>query len=149
MASGSRHRARVAALQSLYEADSSRHEPSTALERIASEQHLPKDAAAFARDLIERVRAQQDELDRLIAETAPAWPVEQLSPVDRNILRLAICEMLGDNGTPVSAVINEAVELAKSFGSENSSKFINGVLGSIERLRAKNLAGRPASKGGE
>lgn len=149
MASGGRHRARVAALQSLYEADSSKHAPRTALERIASEHHLPKDAAAFAQDLIERVLAQQDELDRLIAETAPAWPVEQLSPVDRNILRLAICEMLGDNGTPVRAVINEAVELAKSFGSENSSKFINGVLGSIERQRTENLAGRPASKGGE
>ena len=149
MASGSRHRARVAALQSLYEADSSSHEPGRALERIVSEHHVPKDAAAFAQDLIERVRAQQDELDRLIAKTAPAWPVEQLSPVDRNILRLAICEMLGDNGTPVKAIINEAVELAKSFGSENSSKFINGVLGSIERQRTENLAGRPASKGGE
>jgi len=61
--------------------------------------------------------------------------VDQLAPIDRNILRLAIREMLGDNGTPVRAVINEAVELAKSFGSDNSAKFVNGVLGSIERQR--------------
>jgi len=93
------------------------------------------DAVAFARGLIEGVLAQQDEIDRVIARAAPAWPVDQLAPIDRNILRLAIREMLGDNGTPVRAVINEAVELAKSFGSDNSAKFINGVLGSIERQR--------------
>ena len=149
MAGGRRHRARVAALQTLYEADSSSHEPQRVLERIAVEHRLPKESKAFAQDLIERVLAQQDELDTQIAKAAPAWPVAQLSPVDRNILRLAICEMLGDNGTPVRAVINEAVELAKSFGSENSAKFINGVLGSIERQRSELLAGRPAPKGGE
>jgi N utilization substance protein B len=149
MAGGQRHRARVAALQSLYEADSSAHEPHQALERIAAEHRLPQEAKEFARALIERVLAEQDDLDALIGKAAPAWPVEQLSPVDRNILRLAICEMLGDNGTPVRAVINEAVELAKSFGSESSARFINGVLGSIERQRSELLAGRPASKGGE
>jgi len=149
MPAGRRHRARVAALQALYEADSSSHEPRVVLGRIAVEHHLPREAAAFAEDLIEKVLAEQDELDRIIGKAAPAWPVEQLSPVDRNILRLAISEMLGDNGAPVRAVINEAVELAKSFGSENSSRFVNGVLGSIERQRSELLAGRPAPKGGE
>jgi len=149
MPAGRRHRARVAALQALYEADSSSHEPRVVLGRIAVEHHLPSDSVAFAQDLIEKVLAEQDELDRIIGEAAPAWPVEQLSPVDRNILRLAISEMLGDNGAPVRAVINEAVELAKSFGSENSSRFVNGVLGSIERQRGELLAGRPAPKGGE
>ena len=133
MAVGSRRRARIAALQALYEADTSRHAPLEALKRIAGQERLSRDAAAFAKDLIQEVLAQQDETDRIIAQAAPAWPVEQLSPVDRNILRLAIREMLGDNGTPVRVVINEAVELAKSFGSDSSARFVNGVLGSVQR----------------
>lgn len=145
MAAGQRHRARIAALQALYEADSSQHLPLEALKRIVAEQRLPKDPAAFARDLIQGVLAQQDRIDQVIAKAAPAWPVEQLPPVDRNILRLAIREMLGDNGTPVAAVINEAVELAKSFGSENSAKFVNGVLGTIERQRSELRTDQPAA----
>lgn len=145
MAAGPRHRARIVALQALYEADCSGHAPLEALKRIVAEQRLPKDPAAFARDLIQGVLAQQDKIDQAIAETAPAWPVEQLPPVDRNILRLAIREMLGDNGTPVAAVINEAVELAKSFGSENSAKFVNGVLGAIERQRSELRTDQPAA----
>jgi len=139
MAVGGRRRARVAALQALYEADTSRHTAERALQRIVARERLPKEPAAFARDLIQGVLAQQDQIDRLIAQAATAWPLEQLPPVDRNILRLAIHEMLGDNGTPVGAVINEAVELAKSFGSENSAKFVNGVLGTIERKRGELL----------
>jgi N utilization substance protein B len=149
MAGGRRHRARVAALQTLYETDSSTHKAATALDKIAKDDRLPQESKAFARTLIEGVLAQQDELDAIIGKAAPAWPVDQLSPVDRNILRLAICEMLGDNGAPVRAVINEAVELAKSFGSENSARFINGVLGSIERQRHELLASLQASKGGD
>ena len=133
MAVGSRRRARIAALQALYEADTSHHAPLEALKRIAGQERLSQDAAAFARDLIQEVLAQQDETDRIIAQAAPAWPVEQLSPVDRNILRLAIREMLGDNRTPVRVAINEAVELAKSFGSDSSARFVNGVLGSVQR----------------
>jgi len=137
MAGQGRHRARVAALQALYEADSSHHEPLKALKRIVARERLSQDAADFAEDLISGVLAQQDEIDRVIAQAAPAWPVEQLAAVDRNILRLALREMLGDNGTPVRVVINEAVELAKSFGSASSARFVNGVLGSIERERHK------------
>jgi len=137
MAQGRRRRARIAALQALYERDTSNHEVQAALTRIATEERLPAGSVAFARDLIEGVLAQQDEIDGVIAKAAPAWPVSQLAPIDRNVLRLAIREMLGDNGAPVRAVINEAVELAKSFGSDNSAKFVNGVLGSIERQRAE------------
>jgi N utilization substance protein B len=133
MAVGTRRRARIAALQALYEADSSRHMPLEALERIVSRERLPRDAAAFAKDLIQGVLAQQDEIDKIIARNAPAWPVKQLPPVDRNVLRLAIQEMLGDNGSPVGVIINEAVELAKRFGSDTSAKFVNGVLGSVQR----------------
>ncbi len=133
MAAGTRRRARIAALQALYEADSSRHMPLEALERIVSRERLPRDAAAFAKDLIQGVLAKQDEIDKIIALNAPAWPVQQLPPVDRNVLRLAIQEMLGDNRSPVGVIINEAVELAKRFGSDTSAKFVNGVLGSVQR----------------
>jgi len=148
MAAGARHRARVVALQALFEADSSQHPALEALGRLAEEARLPKAAAAFAEDLIKSVLAQQDETDRVIARAAPAWPVEQLPAVDRNILRLAITEMLGDNGTPVPAVINEAVELAKSFGSDSSARFVNGVLGAIERQRSELLEARGAERRG-
>ncbi len=137
MAVGARRRARIAALQALYEADSSSHAPLEALKRIAGQERLSRDADAFAKDLIQEVLAQQAAIDRMIAQAAPAWPVEQLSPVDRNILRLAIREMLGDNGTPVRVAINEAVELAKSFGSDSSARFVNGVLGSVQRHHHK------------
>jgi N utilization substance protein B len=130
-------------MQALYEADTSQHSALEALDRIVLEQKVGAQPAAFARDLIQGVQTQQDVLDEAIGRAAPAWPVAQLSPVDRNILRLAIWELLGDNGTPVSAVINEAVELAKSFGSDNSGKFVHGVLGTIERdLRARSAATR-------
>lgn len=135
MSGGGRHRARIAVLQALYEADSAQHAPLEALKRIIAQEEITQDTATFAQDLIQGVLAQQDEIDRTIAQAAPAWPVKQLSPVDRNILRLAIWEMLGDNGTPVNVLINEAVELAKSFGSGSSARFINGVLGSVHRKR--------------
>jgi N utilization substance protein B len=148
MATGQRRRSRVAALQALYEADTSDHAPLDALARIARDQKLEEDTASFARDLIEQVLGQQDTIDQEIAKAAPTWPLEQLSPVDRNILRLALGEMLGDNGTPVKAAINEAVELAKSFGSDSSARFVNGVLGTIERQRHPQNA-NSSKEGGE
>ncbi len=149
MAAGSRRRARTVALQALFEADSSHHSRVEVLERSLAEQKLPEPSAQFARDLIQGVTEQQDVIDGAIARAAPAWPVEQLPAVDRNILRLAIYEIVGDNGTPVKVIINEAVELAKSFGSDSSAKFINGVLGTIERQRSELIgSGRP-HQGGE
>lgn len=133
MAIGPRRRARIVALQALYEADNSNHDARDTLKRIVADQRVGKAPAEFAAELVESVLASRDAIDARIGKTAPAWPVAQLPAVDRNILRLAISEMLRDNGTPVKAAINEAVELAKSFGSEKSSSFVNGVLGSIAR----------------
>ena len=144
MAAGGRRRGRTAAFQALYEADTSRHTSPEALERIVAREQLSPETAGFAQDLIQGVLAQQDEIDKMIARTATAWPVEQLSAVDRNILRLAIREMLGDNGSPVAVAINEAVELAKRFGSDTSAKFVNGVLGSIQRERDDTVTDKPA-----
>ena len=142
MAIGPRRRARIVALQALFEADNSNHEPMDSLQRIIEDQRTGKAPAAFASELVQAVLAKREELDGRIAKVAPAWPVDQMSAVDRNILRLAISEMLGDNGTPVRAAINEAVELAKTFGSEKSSSFVNGVLGSI----AKELEQQPTDQ---
>ena len=146
MARGSRHQARIAALQALYEADNSGHPALEALGRIVATQRVPQDSASFARELLEGVLAQQDSIDQVIAGAAPAWPVEQLPAVDRNILRLAIREMLEDNRTPLRAIISEAVELAKQFGSESSSKFVNGVLGSIARGRQESDSNHATAK---
>src|SRR5205814_9169205 len=71
------------------------------------------------------------ELDHIIEKSAPNWPIDQMSKIDKNILRLAIFEILFDNRVPLKAAINEAVELGKRFGSDSSSRFINGVLGTV------------------
>ncbi|HXH21265.1 MAG TPA: transcription antitermination factor NusB [Dehalococcoidia bacterium] len=126
-----RHKARELVLQALYEADVAGHESPVTLERLIEEEGLAPQPARFARTLLEGVIAHRDEIDATIARTAPLWPAEQLAPVDRNILRIAIREFLVDNLTPVPAAINEAVELAKAFGSESSPKFVNGVLGAL------------------
>ena len=102
-----------------------------AVERLIDELHVGSELAEFARTLLSGVLAHRAEIDSLIEKTAPAWPAAQLAPVDRNILRIAIRELIVDNLTPVGAAINEAVELAKKYGSDSSSKFVNGVLGSV------------------
>jgi len=84
--------------------------------------------------LVLGVIKKKKEIDQYIRKFAPAWPVAQIPAVDRNILRLAIFEILLDNRVPVKVGINEAVELAKTFGSDSSPKFINGVLGSVSAL---------------
>jgi N utilization substance protein B len=118
-------------MQALYEADVTPHEPLAALERLSAEENLDAAQQRFARELVEEVLAKRDELDDMIGRAAPQWPVEQLSPIDRNILRIAIGEILMNNGAPIRAAINEAVELAKKYGSDNSARFVNGVLGSV------------------
>jgi N utilization substance protein B len=107
------------------------HDPRSALERLVEEFRLSDSQAAFAHSLLTGVLDHRAEIDRVIQETAPAWPSQQLAAIDRNILRIAIREFLVDNLTPVGAAINEAVELAKKYGSDSSGKFINGVLGSV------------------
>jgi transcription antitermination protein NusB len=131
-----RRQAREAVLDSLYEMDVAAHDPSEVLERVIRERRIKDDPADFARLLLAGVLEKRAEIDAIIARTAPAWPTEQLSPIDRNILRIAIREFLVDNLTPVGAAINEAVEMAKKFGSESSGRFINGVLGSVAPDRA-------------
>jgi len=131
---GVRRRARALALQILYEVDSAGHTVDNVLNRILAEETLPEENASFVRELVTGVIQNKEKLDQNIKNFAPAWPVEQIPVVDRNILRLAIFEILINNKVPVKVAINEAVELAKTFGADSSSKFINGVLGSISAL---------------
>jgi len=134
---GTRHKARIIALQVLYEVDSVARRPETVVERFLSEADLSEENNAFVRELVEGAVRNRDDIDRNIKKFAPAWPVEQIAMVDRNILRLAIFEILFDNKVPVKVAVNEAVELAKAFGSENSARFINGVLGSVSTLASR------------
>ena len=134
---GVRRRARAVALQVLYEFDSAGHDVESALAHLLADAGLPEEDAAFSRGLVGGVIRNKEEIDQHIKKFAPAWPLEQIPVVDRNILRLAIFEILLDNNVPVKVAINEAVELAKKFGSDSSSRFVNGVLGSVSALAAR------------
>jgi N utilization substance protein B len=131
---GVRRRARILALQALYEIDTARHRADKVLDRLLAEENLPAENASFVQDLVTGVIQNKDRIDQNIKNFAPAWPIEQIPIIDRNILRLAIFEILIDNKVPVKVAINEAVELAKIFGADRSSKFVNGVLGSVSAL---------------
>jgi N utilization substance protein B len=131
---GKRHKARILALQALYEVDSVARPPDTAIERLLAEAGLPEEISEFSRCLVSGTVKNMEEIDRNIKKYAPAYPVDQLAIIDRNILRLAIFEILFDNKVPVKVAVNEAVELAKAFGSGSSAKFINGVLGSVSAV---------------
>jgi len=127
-----RRQGRILALQALYEADLVRHDPVDALERNRAEEEVEPAASTYGRHLVEGVVAHREAIDRELSRSAPVWPLEQMPAIDKNLLRLAIYELLFDNRrVPIKAAINEAVEIAKSFGSDNSSRFVNGVLGTV------------------
>ena len=123
-----RHPARRVALQTLFEIDFNRADAKETWQRGSFRAGLTETAAAFAWQLIEGVMEHKKALDEEIQQLAPEFPITQMAPVDRNILRIALFELrvLGD--APAAAIIDEAVELAKMFGSEASKKFVNGVL---------------------
>jgi len=113
-----RREARVVALQALYELDCVEHKANEALSHSSVGKSLPQGAFSFSERLVHGVLQNKSKLDEFIARFAPAFPVEQMSIIDRNILRLAIFEILCDNNASIKIIINEAVELAKAFGSE-------------------------------
>ncbi len=131
---GARRRASALALQALYEVDSVGHEVEGVVNLLLANERLSAENGAFVRELVSGVIQNKEKIDLNIQNFAPAWPIEQIPVVDRNILRLAIFEVLLDNKVPVKVAINEAVELAKTFGGDNSSRFVNGVLGSVSGL---------------
>jgi len=131
---GARRKARVLALQVLYEVDSVGHEVEKVVNSLLASGGLSAENGAFVRELVSGVIQNKEKIDLNIQNFASTWPIEQIPVVDRNILRLAIFEILLDNKVPVKVAINEAVELAKTFGGDNSSRFVNGVLGSVSGL---------------
>jgi transcription antitermination protein NusB len=126
-----RHQARVIALQVLFEFDLTNHGVEVILTRQREDTELPPDVETYATKLVRGVLRDRPALDDAIGAAAPAFPVEQMPAVDRNILRVALYEIRNERDVPVKAAINEAVELAKHFGGDNSSRFVNGVLGTI------------------
>jgi N utilization substance protein B len=126
-----RHKARVTALQVLYEVDCTGHTPAVVVEQRLAEADLPESGNVFVHELTQGVEEHREWLDGHIEQYAPEWPVDQIAVIDRNILRLAIYEILIGTDTPVKVAINEAVELAKTFGSDSSGRFVNGVLGTL------------------
>lgn len=147
--SGTRRKARELALQTLYEFDSVGHDIEEVLTHLLGNEALSEENADFTRELVRGVIQNKENIDANIHGLAPAWPIVQIPVIDRNILRLAIFEILIDNKVPTKVAINEAVELAKTFGSDNSSRFVNGVLGSVSNLVKREKAIRKGGKSGD
>jgi N utilization substance protein B len=142
-----RRQARTVAMQTLYEFDTTGHDVDETLQRDAAGLRLSAESLAYAEELTHGVLARLEVIDAEIAKVASDWPISQMARIDKNILRLAIYEILYNNSVPAKAAINEAVELAKLFGSDTSSRFVNGVLGTIFN-RTQELAGLSASGAG-
>jgi N utilization substance protein B len=127
----------------LFEVDTTHHSPDAVLQWRLEEVPLAPPGESFARKLVYGVLERKPALDAVIHRIAPEWPIEQMAPVDRNILRLAAYEILVDASAPPKVAINEAVELAKSFGSDSSGRFVNGVLGTLLAERSELLTAFP------
>lgn len=126
-----RTRARALALQVLYEVDIANHPPAEVFKARLEETPLSPELSEFARRIVFGVLPLAGSLDESIAQYAPEWPFDQIAAIDRNILRIACWEFAVFHDTPVKVAINEAVELAKHYGSDSAPRFINGVLGSL------------------
>ena len=136
------------ALQVLYEFDVTGHAPFEALGERLSDDPLDNGLADFARQIVMGVIPLTNRLDDFIAQHAPEWPLDQVAVIDRNILRIALWEFAVEGMTPVKVAINEAIELAKLFGSESTPRFVNGVLGSLanRQVEIQNEFGNQKSK---
>lgn len=133
-----RHLGRIVAMQTLYEYDFREGDETKPmlppiLERNLNEFRSSIDDTNFVEDTVAGVHESQQQIDSIIAPAAPEWPVEQIAKIDKIILRIGVYELMIRRDVPPKVAINEAVELAKTFGGENSSKFVNGVLGTIYR----------------
>lgn len=127
----SRTKARSVALQALYEVDISGHPPAVAIEERLLDEPLEHSLAEFARQIVFGVLPIVNKLDNFIAQHAPEWPMDQVAVIDRNILRIALWEFGVTGVTPIKVAINEAIEMAKIYGSDSTPRFVNGVLGSL------------------
>ena len=136
----SRRTTRVAALQTLCEVDSVDHTLDEVLAYARQSWSFSEPASRFLGRLVKGVLENIGEIDNIISEFAPSWPISQMAIVDRNLLRMGIYEISMGSETPPKVAINEAVEMAKAFGSESSPRFVNGVLGAVMQKVAANEA---------
>lgn len=145
----SRTKARSVALQALYEVDISGHSPEAALQERLLDEPMEQKLAEFARQIVYGVLPIVTRLDNLIAQHAPEWPMDQVAIIDRNILRIALWEFAVSGVTPIKVAINEAIEMAKIYGSDSTPRFVNGVLGSlaIRQDEIKHSFGTPQPPG--
>lgn len=127
----SRTKARGIALQALFEIDMTNHLPGEVLEQRLLDTPLENDLQKFCTHIVLGVLAMAEPLDKYISQHAPEWPLDQVAIIDRNILRIALWEFAFQGDTPIKVAINEAIELAKLYGSDSSPRFVNGVLGSL------------------
>jgi N utilization substance protein B len=130
-----RTKARGVALQALYEIDLTNHPIGIVLENRFRETPLDDRLEKFVREIVRGVFPLRSKLDQFIAEHAPEWPIDQVSTIDRNLLRIALWEFAVNDETPIKVAINEAIELAKKYGSDSTPRFVNGVLGSLAERR--------------
>lgn len=126
-----RRQARNLALQALYELDCTNHPVGEVLRQRLESDSFRDETNALTTRLVQGVLKHRGKLDVLIHRYAPEWPLDQIAIVDRNILRIAIFELAADESIPVKVAINEAIELAKTFGTESTPRFVNGVLGTL------------------
>lgn len=153
--SANRHLGRIIVLQTLYEQEFrlASEDKSFSVEDVLKRNiHRYKslvDDVAFIEDLVRGISAEQTVLDKKLQPIAPDWPLDQIARMDRLVLRIGAYELIHGKGTPPKVVINEAVELAKAFGGDNSSKFINGVLGTLYRLESGETVELPKPKNSE
>ncbi len=126
-----RTKARGVALQALYELDITNHPVGTVLKERIADAALDEELTQFFQSIVRGVWSIRQDLDRFIAEHAPDWPLDQVATIDRNILRIALWDFAVASDTPLKVAINEAVELAKIYGSVSAPRFVNGVLGSL------------------
>jgi len=126
-----RTRARGVALQALYEIDIVNHPVGQVLSQRLEDETLTDELKEFTRQIVVGILPLRKEIDKVISKYAPEWPLDQIATIDRNIMRVAVWEMAVSGETPIKVIINEAVELAKLYGSDSAPRFINGVLGSL------------------
>lgn len=145
-----RTRARGIALQALYELDLTNHPVGTVLQERTEDAELTEDLIEFFRTIVLGVLPIRTELDRFISDHAPEWPLDQVAVIDRNILRMALWEFAVAEDIPLKVAINEAVELAKAYGSDSAPRFVNGVLGALanRQQEIKQALGEISSKSG-
>ena len=138
--SGNRHRSRILALQTLYACETGETDDwRNMLTTIADGSSLSSPVVKYAKELLTECYSSISDIDALIKKRASNWDIRRMAAIDRNILRLAVTELNSFNQVPVKVVIDEAVELAKAFGAEDSGKFVNGIIDSIHKNMTKNI----------